>query len=371
VEARPLEQAPVRGPIFIIGSMGSGTTLLRLMLDSHRTVAVPHETGFMRIYNSMRFVPFKWTGRGWARRLGWTDEELDEELRAFFDRIFMRYAERTGKQRWGEKTPIHTWHIGSLRRLFPDAVFVAIVRHPGAAIASNMNRFRQPVGKALTHYERYNKEIARQAARQRRRMVLIRYEDLLLHTEPVLRELLDWLGEPWDPAVLEHHVVQAERDHKRIEGKTRADQSVDASRIAKWATELAADDRRAVRERVGRLGELFGYSMDDPAALAPLHERGSSLLWGGREVATRIEDFPDLEIAKRMPVPIYERPYHPRHFTMIKNPWGSKRGVDPAERDRMRAEAAGTGGGATPLRRAARPLVRAARSARRRLRAAR
>ena len=81
-EARPLEPAPVRGPIFIIGSMGSGTTLLRLMLDSHRTVAVPHETGFMRIYNSMRFVPFKWTGRGWAKRLGWSDEELDEVLRS-------------------------------------------------------------------------------------------------------------------------------------------------------------------------------------------------------------------------------------------------------------------------------------------------
>ena len=369
-EARPLEPAPVRGPIFIIGSMGSGTTLLRLMLDSHRTVAVPHETGFMRIYNSMRFVPFKWTGRGWAKRLGWSDEELDEELRRFFDRIFMRYAEQSGKQRWGEKTPVHTWHIGSMRRLFPDAVFVGIVRHPGAAVASNMNRFRQPLNKAVNHYERYTKEIARQAAKQRRRMVLLRYEDLLLETEGVMRELLEWLGEPWDPAVLEHHVVQGERDHRRIEGKTRADESVDASRIAKWATSMSGADRRVVGERLGRLGEFFGYSMDDPAALAPLHDRGESFLWAGREVAARIEAFPDLDVATRMPVPIYERLYHPRHFTMIKNPWGSERGIDPGERERMRAEAAGARS-STPLRRAARPFVRAARSARRRMRAER
>src|SRR5215213_3188418 len=118
--------------------MGSGTTLLRLMLDSHEHIAIPHETGFMRAYKSMKFIPFKWTGRNWAKRLGWTPEELDEELRAFFDRVFMRYAAEQGKQRWGEKTPLHTWHVEAMARLWPDAVFVGLVRHPGASTASNM-----------------------------------------------------------------------------------------------------------------------------------------------------------------------------------------------------------------------------------------
>ena len=35
---RPAER---RGPIFIMGAMGSGTTLLRLMLDSHERIAIP------------------------------------------------------------------------------------------------------------------------------------------------------------------------------------------------------------------------------------------------------------------------------------------------------------------------------------------
>ena len=51
-----------------------------------------------------------------------------------------------------------------MARLFPDAVFIGIVRHPGACVSSNMNRWRHTVGQAAYHYPRYNREIARQAA---------------------------------------------------------------------------------------------------------------------------------------------------------------------------------------------------------------
>lgn len=316
MEASTRPPAPQRGPIFIVAAMGSGTTLLRLMLDSHESIALPHETGFMRAYNAMQFIPFKWTGRGWAARLGWSQEEFDEKLRQFFDDIFMRYAEQHGKQRWGEKTPLHTWHIGAMKRLFPDSVFIAIVRHPGAAVTSNTRRFHHPLKKATHHYLRYNKEIARHAGMHPKRMIVMRYEDLLLRTEPVMRELLDWLGEPWSDSVLQHHVIQGERDHVRIEGKTKADESIDASRVARWATTVSDSDRKYMSKRLDRIGEFFGYSMDDPATLAPLSDTGS-LLFGGPEVKRRIERFPDLDIPTRMPVPIYEHYYHPGKFLMV------------------------------------------------------
>ena len=344
--------APKRGPIFIVGTMGSGTTLLRLMLDSHERIAIPHETGFMRAYNAMQFIPFKWTGHGWAERLGWADDEFDDKLRQFFDDIFMRYARQHGKERWGEKTPLHTWHINALKRLFPDAVFVAIVRHPGAAIASNMRRFQQTLARAAYHYERYNKEIARQAEVVPKRMITLRYEDLLLRTEPVMRELLEWLGEEWSDSVLEHHVVQGGRDHVRIEGKTRPDESIDASRISRWAEAMPDADRLLVTQRLGRLAEFLGYSMDDPEACAPLGD-GGSLLFGGPEVKPRIERFADLAIRTRMPVPSYEHHYNPSKFVLAAAP-----GAPPIP-STPELEPAAPEDGPTLLRRAARRLSRA------------
>ena len=340
MSAEPLAPAARRGPIFIIGAMGSGTTLLRLMLDSHEHIAIPHETGFMRSYRAMQFVPFKWTGRGWARRLGWTDEELDAELRAFFERIFMRHAEREGKQRWGEKTPLHTWHVGAMAKLFPDAVFIGLVRHPGAATASNMTRFGQPVNKAAIHVERYYRELARVAARHPRRFVVLRYEDLVLRTEPAMRELLAWLGEPWSERVLEHHVVQAGREGRRVEGGSRADEPVDADRIAKWTRTLSAADRRVVEQRLGRLGEFFGYAMDDPERLARLTKRGGALVGGG-ELRRRMlrPKWADLELRKRGPVPVFERHLNPRSLWLIENETGEPPRRDAPPDSRARAAA--------------------------------
>jgi len=99
--------------------MGSGTTLLRLVLDSHEHIAIPPETGFMRGYGALRFTPFKWSGRDWTGRLGWSEQEFDALAREFYDRLFSRYAEQHGKRRWGEKTPLHTWHVDDMARLFP------------------------------------------------------------------------------------------------------------------------------------------------------------------------------------------------------------------------------------------------------------
>src|SRR3954449_3469784 len=126
---------PHTGPIFIVGAMGSGTTLLRLVLDSHPRLAIPQETGFMRAARTHRFIPFKWSGRRWYRRLGWSDEEFNALQRDFYDTVFRRYAEQHGKVRWGEKTPLHTWHVDQMTRLFPDCVFIGVVRHPAGSVA--------------------------------------------------------------------------------------------------------------------------------------------------------------------------------------------------------------------------------------------
>jgi hypothetical protein len=354
-DPQPLTPAAGRGPVFIIGAMGSGTTLLRLMLDSHEHIAIPHETGFMRGYKSLRFIPFKWTGYGWAYRLGWSKEEFDQELSKFFDHLFQRYVEQHGKRRWGEKTPLHTWHIDAMARIFPDAVFVGLVRHPGASTASNMKRFGQPLKKAVTHYNRYNKELARQAANYSDRFVVMRYEELLLHTEPVMRELLDWLGEPWSQRVLEHHIVHGEREagskYDRIEGKSKADEPIDASRLDRWATTMKPADRKVIARRLGRLGEYFGYSMDDPSRLDPLHHR-ESLLIGGEELKARFDGFSDLDLPTRMPVPMAEHYYNPRKFWLMPNPTGEPPRERPGSRQRQSQ--------ASPrrLRQAARRLVR-------------
>ncbi len=300
-----------------MGAMGSGTTLLRLVLDSHENIAIPPETGFMRAYDAHRYTPFKASGRDWMKRLGWKQEELDEMLRELYDRLFMRYAEKHGKARWGEKTPLHTWHIDDMARLFPDAQFVGVIRHPSASVSSNMRRFHLALGRTGTHWARYTGEIVRQAARHGDRFALIRYEDLVADPEPVLRQLMEFLGEPWSDDLLSHHQVQGERKgRKRVEGKSRRDEPIDVSRVGKWKETMPRPQQKWLGERLARRAEFFGYAMDEPLPVAPLAASGRVVVLGA-EVDARIDAFPDLELRTQPQVPIYEREFDPREVMVI------------------------------------------------------
>jgi hypothetical protein len=305
------------GPIFIVGPMGSGTTLMRLVLDSHEHIGIPPETGFMRGYSALRFTPFKHSGRDWTGRLGWSEEEFDALAREFYDRLFTRYTERHGKRRWGEKTPLHTWHVADMAKLFPDAQFVGVIRHPYGSISSNMRRFKSRLGRASWQWIESAKEVASQASRWPDRFVIVRYEDLVGRPEPVLRELLEWLGEPWSPAVLEHHEVHGQRGEGRVEGRSRADDPIDESRVAKWKTAMPEEHRRWLSARVERLAAFYGYDLDDPSALAPLSPNGSAL-FGGGDLEARLGEFADLDLRAGGKSGAYEEPYDPRKLMVLR-----------------------------------------------------
>jgi hypothetical protein len=81
-------------------------------------------------------IPHWMHGHGCFERIGWTEPEFDERLRDFYGGMFERHALNQGKRRWSEKTPFQSGHIPQMARIFPDAVFASIVRHPGAVVHS-------------------------------------------------------------------------------------------------------------------------------------------------------------------------------------------------------------------------------------------
>jgi hypothetical protein len=253
------------GPVFVVGSMRSGSTMLRLILDSHPDIAIGGETGFMGAVLATKQIPSWNFGKGWYERLGWTESELDERLRDFYGGLFERHARSQGKPRWGEKTPFHTAHMPEMARLFPDARIIGIVRHPGAVAASLRKRFHYTFAEALDYWSATNVEMVRAGAELGDRFAACRYEDLVVEEEAVLREVLAHLGAPWSEDVLEHHRVHKARGTPRAaEGSTVAHDAVDASRAAQWTADVSTEDRRDLA-RVTGLAELLGYDVLDPA----------------------------------------------------------------------------------------------------------
>jgi hypothetical protein len=259
-------------PIFILGSMRSGSTLFRLVLDAHPNIAIPEETGFMGGLASAKQIPNWMHGQGWYERLGWSEEEFDARLREFYAGLFERHARAQGKQRWGEKTPFHTRHIPAMATVFPDAVFVGIVRHPGAVVHSLVRKFHYTTADAVAYWEGTNKEILRGGLDLADdRFALLRYEDLVEHPEETLRELVDFLDEPWSDDLLRHNDVQAARGAPRISaGKTRTRDAISVDLAHHWAEALSPADRKLIETQVGELARFFGYDPAGPGSPGPL-----------------------------------------------------------------------------------------------------
>lgn len=258
--------------------MRSGSTLLRLILDSHPRIAIGPETGFMgAVMGTKRIADWK-NGADWYQRIDWTEPELDERLRDFYTGMFARYAERQGKVRWGEKTPFHTTYIAEMAQIFPESVFVAIVRHPGAVAASLLRNFHYTFDEALSYWTTTNLAMVEGARSLGDRFVLCRYEELVTHAEPVLHELMHTIGEEFSPRLLEHNVVQHEQGASRVvDGSTNSRDPVDARRAHRWAANLTATNLVSL-ERTATLAAFFGYPPFD-AAEGPRPDAASGRMW--------------------------------------------------------------------------------------------
>lgn len=270
----------MESPVFLVGTMRSGTTLLRLVLDSHEHLALADESGFLRAVAAARAIPDSHDGPGWYRRYGWSDEQMDARLRAFYDDLFSAWARSRGARRWGDKTPFHIAHLRLIAEVFPDAQVVGIVRHPGAVVASQVRR-GIPFPDAVRHWRNQNVRLLQGGARKdlRQRIAVLRYEDLVAEPEPLLRELVGFLGEPWSPDLLRHHELAQERGAPRLaEGGTRTGDAIDAGRNTRWRGELSAAQQRELLRVTAALREVFRY--DDEGA-QPLGT-GARLLYGAQ-----------------------------------------------------------------------------------------
>jgi len=122
--------------------------------------------------------------------------------RDFYTALMRTMAARYGKTRFGDKTPGHSAKLGRIFEDYPDARVVRIVRSPVAVVRS-LNRMPWFPRSLVSGAVMVGQE-EKQCAPFADRIHQIRLEDLLADPEAVLRGVLEFIGEPWDDAVLDH-----------------------------------------------------------------------------------------------------------------------------------------------------------------------
>ncbi|WP_106399760.1 sulfotransferase family protein [Actinocorallia populi] len=195
--ADPEHDRLLRAPVFLLSSVRSGSTLLRLMLDSHPLVHAPHETHVRRLGVEFRTPPVRQAMEACGHRR--TDLE-----HLLWDRVLHRELARSGKRVLVEKTPSNVFVWQRIRKCWPDARFVFLIRHP-LSIARSWHEAdpeNRPFDLAVERTLHYMKALQR--ARRGLSGPTLRYEDLVADPEAETRRLCAALGVPWDAAMLEY-----------------------------------------------------------------------------------------------------------------------------------------------------------------------
>ena len=280
---------------FIVGVPRSGTTLLRMMLDSHPLIAIPPETGFLSRLTSL---PWLWPGPIGRKRLhaivtgteAWPDFHLEADaLAQALDgvspftladgiRAFYRlYAARFDKPLWGDKTPIYGRHAAAIARLLPEARFIHIIRDGRDVALSLAPMWFAPSAQTDVLASYWMREIraTRQQASRLRHYLEVRYEDLIGDPQRELEIICRFLDVEFDTAMLRSHERAGTRldEHEarpdsarpltKVERRGqqwRTEQRPDPSRIGRWRHEMDATNLRAFESIAGDFLRELGYT---------------------------------------------------------------------------------------------------------------
>ncbi|MFN2182757.1 MAG: sulfotransferase family protein [Anaerolineae bacterium] len=314
-------------PIFIVGVHRSGTTLLRYMLGSHSRIYIPPESDFIpnfflhrptkdlsdeeivrflhTIFDHYRFVK-EWQGEP-PEPDQFALSMPDRTPAAYLDTLYSAYARQYGAQRWGDKTPIYASYVDLIHEIFPNAQFLHIIRDGRDAALSMLDKYERDEFHVDIFFAARN-WVRRIRSAQRAGSQLgpdlyyeLRYEDLIEDPESELRAVCEFLGETYEPGMVEYHQTARERIPANSHFFSNVRNPPSRQRIGRWQEEMPERDQRLVQAVAGKLLVELGYplvdlgsmSIEEQARLATLAAK-YAMLQSGRRVLQAFGLFPPI-----------------------------------------------------------------------------
>lgn len=287
-----------RAPIFILGMQRSGTTLLRLMLNSHPHIAIPDETGFIvglqpdavfrtrfssileerqplsnrqnasSILDVIENFPFPATQKGDLAIN--KDAVLSHSINTYsdlVDAVLSEYAKTHGKSRWGDKTPHYLADIDILWKLFPQSKIVHLVRDVRDVVQSfrTMSWGTRDILRIARRWSERNLvsyKVGSILPDQNYR--LVRYEDLVLDPARELSSICGFLDETYSDEMLDYHRNAEDFlwNREMTWHKNSAAPPMQKKAFS-WKDNMNRTDRIIVQGAARRAMEIFGYEVEE------------------------------------------------------------------------------------------------------------
>lgn len=207
--------------VFLIAPPRSGSTLLARMLGAHSRVHAPAEPhlitplahlGYYARVERAAYDPIIAEGgiREVVRALPRGEDDYLDALRACTDAIYAGLLAGTGSGATHllDKTPAYALVLDFLAKLYPEARYVVLTRHPFATWASFVESFFDGDHEAAHRHnpllERYVPAIARFLRERPVPLHALRYEELVSDPARHCEALCAFLELPYEPGMIDY-----------------------------------------------------------------------------------------------------------------------------------------------------------------------
>ena len=276
------EPSSFTGPLFVVGMPRSGTKLLRGVLNSHSNIGIPlNETEFLPYLERhwAQFGDLKQRERFWAF-YRWTLSTLymqnrqreygaqidhvvwylacagDFSLANVFEQLIRHDARVANDGIWGDKSPSYVRHLPVLKRLYPDAKFVHIIRDVRDYVLSMEKAFAKDRRRAAQRWVTSIRQAQKEASGFSDDVLMVRYEELLSSPSEVLKRVCAFLNVAYEEAMLT--LQQATENLGDAQGK----KYIVSGNQGKYLTKMNEEERAEIEAIAGELLVSLGYPCD-------------------------------------------------------------------------------------------------------------
>lgn len=320
----------MQGPIILLSSERSGSNLNRVIFDSHKNICgptTPHlsmvfmpllpyygdladDENFEKLAGHISSVIEKHVGQ-W--KVNPTQQQLidgaqDRTYAALVGVAYDLEAEANGKNRVIIKDNGNLEYALELATMYPDAKFLYNVRDPRDATASLISTpgFATSVAEFMHTWVSEQEKGLRLLRLLGDRIYLSYYEDITSDPESNLPKICEWLGEEFDPNMLEFHTSKQSQDSAATATAWKnLKKPMMKKNYGKWRKKLSARQARTVERIAGREMIVLGYPPETGVAPGKrtMTETARAYIKAGRSAFEHYTNGKEgrEEVARRMP----------------------------------------------------------------------
>ena len=272
-ESREVDQSGYQSytKIIVIGGCGrSGTTLLRVMLDSHPEIACGPE--------SLLFLPVPINMQDLSWKFEIPVEELEHHLASvssrseFIDWFQARYLKTRNRRVWADKTGRNVHCFANILKHFPNVKLLHAVRD-GRDVVCSLHTHRKrkvidgkivPTGNIMPWancVERWVRATSDgMAYRGLSNYMEVRYEDVIKDPETTMRRVCEYLELPYAEQMLRYHMFSgSSRDVMKFPQNMEATLPLYTHKVGRWCRELSDADLREILPGLESNLKRLGY----------------------------------------------------------------------------------------------------------------